>query len=288
MIRLFVSDIDGTLLNEKHVLSKGNEDAIYSLKEAGIEFMLASGRHYEGTLLPIKHMNLALRCISLNGGDVRDYDGTNIFTQRISDSSVNKVYEIAQNLDTTMEYYCEDFAYTQVPFDVIEEVYIENFAKMFYMDLKEAEILVKAHDIKNTMTYEASFGEIKKHHPLKMEFHFKDLKEKQKALKQLNILDDIQLASSAPLNLEVTHKEASKGRLLKLYCERFGYKKEEVVVIGDSENDISMLSSFPNSYAMDNAENKIKKVAKNIAPSNAQDGVAQIINKIINENRKKT
>ena len=47
MIKLIVSDLDGTLLNEKHRISDVSLTAIQAAREAGIDFMIATGRHQE-------------------------------------------------------------------------------------------------------------------------------------------------------------------------------------------------------------------------------------------------
>ena len=61
-----------------------------------------------------------------------------------------------------------------------------------------------------------------------------------------------------------------------------GLKKDEIMVIGDSFNDYSMLSEFPISFAMENAEPEIKKIAQYITDTNNNSGVAKAINKVLN------
>ena len=92
----------------------------------------------------------------------------------------------------------------------------------------------------------------------------------------------IAVASSFDSNLEITDVTAQKGPVLKAYIESLGYTMDEVMVLGDSLNDYSMLSmDFGMTVAMKNAHADLKKVAKYMTNSNAEDGVAAVINKVI-------
>ena len=59
-----------------------------------------------------------------------------------------------------------------------------------------------------------------------------------------------------------------------------GLSKEEVMVIGDGMNDLSLFQCFPNSFAPSNACEKIKELAGTVVGSNEEDGFAQAVSKI--------
>ncbi|NBK96792.1 MAG: Cof-type HAD-IIB family hydrolase [Erysipelotrichia bacterium] len=281
MIKLFVSDIDGTLINEKHELAKETQVAITKLREAGISFMLASGRNYEGIMEAIKVMDISIKCIALNGGDYRDNDGKSIITYPLEDDKIDKLYAIIENSDVTMEYYCAEGNYTQIDQDKLVDTYIKNFMVMFDLNYAKASKFIKELNISEYMTTEKDLNEIRKHQLIKLEFHFLDIAEKNRVYDLLKQIDGIHLTSSAPLNIEVTHEKATKGNMVEAVCEFYGYRKDEVVVVGDSANDLSMLTRFPNSYAMGNANQNIKDAATHVCADNAHNGVAQIINQIL-------
>lgn len=76
--------------------------------------------------------------------------------------------------------------------------------------------------------------------------------------------------------------EAQKGPVLKEYIEALGYTMDEVMVLGDSLNDYSMISmDFGATVAMENAVPEIKKAAKYITKSNNEFGVAYAINQVL-------
>lgn len=65
-----------------------------------------------------------------------------------------------------------------------------------------------------------------------------------------------------------------------MICQYLNLSEEEIITIGDGENDISMFNITPNSVAMGNALEYIKKQAKYITLSNDEDGVAKVLEKL--------
>ena len=93
---------------------------------------------------------------------------------------------------------------------------------------------------------------------------------------------DIAVASSFPTNLEITDVKAQKGPVLKEYIESLGYTMDEVMVLGDSLNDLSMISmDFGATVAMANADPEVKSAAKYITKSNTEFGVAYAIEELL-------
>ena len=100
--------------------------------------------------------------------------------------------------------------------------------------------------------------------------------------RKLEANEGLAVASSFATNVEITAAEAQKGPVLKEYIESLGYRMEEVMVFGDSLNDYSMLSmDFGATVAMENGDPRVKAAAKYIAPGNEEDGVAQVIEKLL-------
>ena len=93
---------------------------------------------------------------------------------------------------------------------------------------------------------------------------------------------DIAVASSFPTNLEITDVKAQKGPVLKEYIESLVYTMNEVMVLGDSLNDLSMIEmDFGATVAMANADPEVKSAAKYITKSNAEFGVAYAIEELL-------
>lgn len=288
MIKLFVSDIDGTLLNEKHQLNKETIEAIHELSCADIRFVVASGRNYRGIQFIMNEFKKTNPCIALNGGDGRDQHGNKIFDHPIEADKVEQIFDIIKENNFTVEYYCVDGDYTQLDLDEINDIYIENFQSMFQLSKQEAAIFVKELDMPAFMQTEKDFQKLKEHQPIKIEFHLQNGHQKSELLNQLEKIGGLHLTSSAPFNIEITHECATKGNMVLALCDYYNIQHDEVVVIGDSANDLSMFQLFEHSYAMENANDEVKKYANHIAPSNAENGVAHIIRKIISQNKEES
>ena len=84
-------------------------------------------------------------------------------------------------------------------------------------------------------------------------------------------------------NIEITSKESDKGKTVKEYCRLKGIKEDEVAVIGDSINDISMFRLFENSYCVRSGQLEAKKAAKHIIDGNDELGVAKLMHKVCDQ-----
>ena len=77
--------------------------------------------------------------------------------------------------------------------------------------------------------------------------------------------------------IELNSIHASKGNALCTLCKKLGISMENVLAIGDNENDISMLQAAGISAAMENAEDDVKQAAKFVAGHNEEDGAAHFL-----------
>jgi hypothetical protein len=102
----------------------------------------------------------------------------------------------------------------------------------------------------------------------------------QKTIPQ-EFLDDYTIFKSAGHLIEFVHKLGSKGNALESISSALGIKQEEIIALGDEENDISMIQFAGMGIAMENGKAQVKKAAKAITLSNKLDGVAAAINKLI-------
>ncbi|XJS10597.1 Cof-type HAD-IIB family hydrolase [Aerococcaceae bacterium WGS1372] len=287
MVKLFVSDMDGTLLNEQHVISERTAKAIKKLQQAGIEFVIATGRAYNSARPLLEAHKILCKMINLNGAAVYDQVG-NIQTK--IPLNTQTVHDILNYLDET-----------QTEFSIMTD-------KFFYVNDKEAftqrltQMLRKLEIEKHTTikTDDAYSSDAQFIHELN---YVKDMKDfaftdETTALKfmifgtpadgklhnfknHFTNYDDLDITSSSPDNLEVTHSKAQKGFAIEAYAKSRGISMEDVATIGDSLNDRSMLQMAGHSYAMDNASDEVKSMAKYIAPSHREDGVAKVIEDII-------
>jgi len=91
----------------------------------------------------------------------------------------------------------------------------------------------------------------------------------------------LQITISKPNYLEFTHKDATKGKALEYLAKAFEIDRSEVIAIGDSYNDISMIEYAGLGVVMGNACEEVKRRADYITRTNNEDGVAEVIYKFI-------
>lgn len=285
MIKLFVSDLDGTLLNEDHTLSAENKAAISALRKSGVSFMPASGRDYLGVQEVIQGLNITPKCICLNGAEFYDNDGKLLVSNPILESKAREIQKLIEVLACDVNYFCEDGCY--LCFDGSEDAVKALLYKRYQLifGVEDVDTFLKEHTFIKTYV-EPDIEKILKRKLLKIELIFDNQEKKAIALQQLSKIKDISITSSQASNVEINDALANKGHMVEQVCKFYGYRKEEVLVVGDGSNDITMLERFENSYAMGQASDEIKKVAKHVAKSNKEHGVAQLIYEVMKQNEK--
>lgn len=284
MIKLFVSDMDGTLLNENHVISDRTAAAVKKLQETtDIEFMIATGRAFKSASVLTSAQNIFCRMINLNGASIHENDGTLTASTPLVSSTVIEITKYLDHLEV-------DYAVTTVKNYFVADFdgFIDRISH--FMDVNQSDSETGETDEVTNAQLLAHYGDVKPitemnltsdNPALKLLLFSSDLDILASVREQLSQYSDLDVTASAADNLEVTHRDAQKGLAVEAYAKSQGYTMDEVATIGDSLNDRSMLQMAAHSYAMDNAPDRIKKMAKHIAPANTIDGVASVIEKII-------
>lgn len=111
-----------------------------------------------------------------------------------------------------------------------------------------------------------------------------DLSKIQKAKEEIAEIDSIEVMSSTIRNFETMNKGITKGRAVERLASYYNISPEEIIGIGNNENDMPMLRYAGLGVAMGNAEEELKIMADYIAPTNDEDGVAAVIEKFVLNN----
>jgi len=265
MYKLIGIDLDDTLLNSNGIISEENKEAVRKAEAAGIKVVIISGRSYASTKQYLRELNLPNLTVSLNGA----------YVQEPSDDSTVAGFPISQEIT-------EELIKDILPFHVHINFY--NGEKVFCQGQSEhADYYSQLNRIE--IDYVDSLEELSKTVQAG-KLLMKDKHEKLKPIRDLlkeKYGDRLNIVFSKPFFLEVTDKKASKGAALMKVAELYGIKPEEVIAIGDSENDLSMIKSAGLGIAMGNSKDKIKKTADFVTLSNEENGVAYAINKFLFE-----
>ena len=263
--KMIVLDLDDTLLRDDHTISERTKQALMEAQKAGVKVVLASGRPTFAMKPIAEELCLAdygSYILSFNGGKIlncQNYE--ELFSSTLSADVAHKLYEVSRHEGVYIHTYIGDTIYTEDdnPYTTIESVItgmpiqvVENFVEAINVPV------VKALMVEN---------------PEKL----KDVECKLQA----ELGDQFSIMRSKPYFLEFTEKGVTKGTSLAHLIDRLGIKREEVIAMGDSYNDLEMIEFAGLGVAMGNAPEDIKEKADYVTDTNMNDGVAKVVEKFV-------
>lgn len=265
MIKLVVTDLDATLLDNNSKISDENIKAIKYLKNKGVLFGIASGRaKYVIEDIAKDHgiFDLVDIIIGTNGVEISDKE----IIKDSRDYYLNKkiileIYNQFKDYDVSLALY--DGA----------NMYINKGNKYTAIDRNENDY--------NTIIEPNLEKIIDRDFPRLMFLGEPEVLDEISQI--MSEIEDIKynFFKSYYFFLETVAKNVSKGETLKLYCETHGIDMKDVLAVGDNNNDIEMIKASGYGIAVENATEELKKHAKYITGSNVDNGVAQAIYRFI-------
>ncbi|MDA3964280.1 Cof-type HAD-IIB family hydrolase [Enterococcus thailandicus] len=288
MIKLIASDMDGTLLDSHMSVTPENAEAIRFATQAGIEFMVATGRNYQEARAALDEVGIDCAMITLNGAQVFDKEGNSLFTVAIPHQEAALVLDI---LDQNKIYY--EVSTNKGLYSESQTKRIESFASMVathlpHLTYKMAIAMASANLELLHINYIDSIRDLLQQDEeievLKIIcFHNEGPSVLGPVGKQIDELGNLTVTSSGQNNIEVNHKNAQKGIAVAHVANDRGISLDDVMTIGDNFNDVSMLQVAGVSFAMGNAEIDVKEYAKYTTATNLESGVGKAILRAIAE-----
>ena len=264
-IDLIALDLDGTALNPQNQVSPATADAVRRARESGIHVVVSTGRIC-GEARDFALMLGTDDQMVTSGGATLSSVSQERCTMRMSMPRASAVVERIGMI--TMVYAGETLLIT--PYDDIE--FGKYKSNEGYLSSKKVVPSVAEYIATNHVSVDKMF--IRSHDPVML----------VRARAQLEQIPGIRVMSSAADNLEVITPAADKGVALGMLCRELGTDLDHAAAIGDSENDLEMLNAVALPIAMGNASAAVKNLCLRETLTNAQDGVAAAIDRIIAEN----
>ena len=270
-IKLVASDLDGTLLNKNKEITPRLFAALKKLDELGIYFVPSTGRPFGTVPQAIKELPFLKYVITSNGATIYDaVEQKNIIENFLTPEAVDAVIEIARELPVITEYFIEGKAY---------------IAKKVYDDLSPFD-LTESHVtyIKNSRTpVEDFWNEMKRNNTVleNINLVFADMELRKETWNRLKALGLASVTAATTKNIEITSLYATKAKALEKLCEVLGFTRENVLAMGDGDNDMPMIQFAGIGIAMENGEEHIKQAADIIADDCNDFGAAKILEQII-------
>ena len=277
--------MDGTLLGDDHKPAPETLAAVKKACDAGIRFMIATGRNFPGAMAELKDAELVCDYIVGSGAEVRNPQQEVVVTHPISIELCRAIYEEIRDYPLSVTFCTDGYDYKIGTPEEIEESLMLQMQLFFSNQPREE--LAKSETYRHIKKSTRSMSDMDELEAAGVPVYKLFLYSEDKAMldemnTRLQRNKDIAVASSFPTNLEITDVKAQKGPVLKEYIESLGYTMDEVMVLGDSLNDLSMISmDFGATVAMANADPEVKSAAKYITKSNTEFGVAYAIEELL-------
>ena len=267
MIKLFVSDIDGTLFDHTVGVPKENVDALLKLQEKDVKIVLASGRAIPAMMEIADRIHLKANkgyIIASNGAEVFDLSkGEYIHQALIPLNTLKKIYTFCMMNKLYFSCVQDDVLYYSYYDQAIEhEKYHGNF---------------KIKHIQH-------IDDIKKDSPkcsinIAIDSDTKDMDQFEKEFKSV-----VSIERLMPWYMDVQSIGQSKKLGLEKLCQTLSIELDEVAAIGDGVNDKTMLEIVGLSASLKNANQVIQDCVDHIMPSAKDAGVAHFAQLILKQN----
>ncbi|MGL5642289.1 MAG: Cof-type HAD-IIB family hydrolase [Paraclostridium sp.] len=271
-IKLICIDMDGTLLKDQQNISKENKDAIKKAVSKGVHVAITTGRVYNCAKLYSDEIGLKTPIIASNGAFIGGSDGEIIYNNPLSYKEVNDFLKITNKYGL--------YSYLTANFGIVSttELPENHIYKVLNNRLKNDE-KIKLEVVKNMEdACNLHPDELLKGVCVEKEYKERLMRAKDE-LKKLS--PNLEIVSSWDDNFEIMKKGSSKGEAVAQLAKYLNLESDEVMCIGDSENDLSMIEYAGIGVAMGNASDEVKEAAQYITAPNTESGVAKAIRKFV-------
>ena len=269
--KLIGFDLDGTLLDPDRVLRRRTIDALALASDKGCRIAITSGRNFLAVPEQIRNLSFIRYFILCNGALIYDRNRDRyLFDCSIPLDTALSVYRDLSNEDVFYDCYLPDGAWAQAS-------HLEKVGGMV-SDQSHLKVLYDTREPKEDLI--AALRERGKK-VCKVQAIFRDTSTRDRVMEAMKQkYPDLEITTAYTYNLEFNMPDATKGKGLLKLAEILGIERKDVAAFGDGGNDISMIEEAGTGFAMANAPEEVRAHADVIAPSNAEDGVAQILEKL--------
>ena len=242
-VKLFVSDLDGTMLPDGNIVSAENIAAVRRAVEAGVVVTIATGRMFEAALPVAEALGVDVPIISYNGGLIKSPSG--------------RVYE-EHTIDAAT-------AHDLIAFCRMRGWYIQSYSGgrlRYAAPCDEAHFYENSQKLTGTpVGWEGLFAHTAGNCKLLLVTAGRAESTARAAEVSTAFGTHVDVMCSADNLIEIVPKGISKASALKSLAEKLGFSIEETMAIGDAYNDLPMLRAAGRSIAMGNAYPEVKEAA---------------------------
>lgn len=260
--KLIAVDMDDTLLDNKLRISERSIEAVRKVRASGINITLATGRMFCSVKPYAEQLGINLPLITYQGALVKNALSEEVLLHKA----------VPLNLARQVITSVKEYGY-HINVYINDKLYVEKITPEgeHYSEICGIEL--------NAVGDLLGFLQ---HPPTKVLIISSEEKIDQLQNDMKPIYgEQLHITKSKPHFLEFSHPEATKGHALAMLANYFGVQREQVMAIGDGYNDVEMLEFAGMGVVVGNARDEIKALADYVAPSNEEEGVAEVLEKLV-------
>lgn len=264
MIRLIVTDIDGTLVKDgSRTLPAELVDTIGALMDRGVHFVAASGRSQISTQRLFDPLKERICYATCNGALMGRYQEL-LFAESLERKLLNEILADVRSVKGTVPFLTgAGIMYA----DSDEEEVIRWLREGYQEDIVQVEDMSLVPDeFVKLSVYD------KKHRSGET---FLSFCEKWKGV--------VSLSTAGAMWLDIYKLGVNKGTALRWFQKFFGVTGEETLALGDQQNDVEMLKAARHSYAVGNAIPEAKRAARYVTESCEDGGALKVFRSLLEE-----
>lgn len=269
MIKAIFCDMDGTLLQPDHTISEENKAAILAAESQGVKFHLATGRIYPAAKIYAKQLGITNPMVCCNGAFiVNPVDDAILKEYPLPKEALAELIRICREAGVYFHFYNKNTIFSER-----YERVIKYFSELS-MTLPEDERIYTEVVADSLEVLERGFN------LYKLGIYYNG-PEDDALVEKLCAVKGIQGFKSLATMVDFMAEGVHKGRGIKTVADLNGWAPEELIAIGDNENDIDMITYAGIGIAMDNAVDSLKEAADEIVTCNICHGVADAIHRFV-------
>jgi len=264
---MIVTDLDDTLLRTDATLSARTVEVLSRARAKGAVVVLASGRMTRAMLPYAVQLGVTAPMIAYNGAVLAHPEsGRPTWSMPVPAADARRIAELAEGLGLHLQAYCDDEYY----FPADNE----------FSDRYAAAIGVRGRACGRPLT-----GWIDRSCDKLLAIDTPARIQEVLPIFRAELGGRLNMMTSRPHYLEFTHPKATKAAALDSLASGLGVTPDQIVAFGDGQNDVPMLQYAALSYAPKNAKPDVRAMASAEMPSNDDDGVARIVQALIEQGR---
>ena len=275
-IQLLALDLDDTLLHPDASLSPVGRQVLLEAMDAGLEVVLASGRPF-GSLPQFLLQLPGLRyAITSNGAAIhRIPDGKKLHGFTLSEQALEAILQVAERLPVLLEGFIQGIAYADARYVEDPVRYGCRPEHISYVQRTRRPVEHMPDFLRQHSTQLDSVDLI-----------CADPAEKPQFAQLIaQATQEVYITTSCRQLLEISDRRAGKDAALETICQWHGLSLSQCAAFGNAENDVPMLRAAGLGVAVANATEDCLAVADLVTRSNAEDGVAAVIQEILRQKK---